>query len=605
MKTTIAPTPPRVGGFRAADFDGPSAMPAPSAAGPDSPRRVRRLFSRYRSRLVAGLLLISVPVMGSIVLLQARLAAQDLTRTTQDSLVADSHRSEAIGEWLSERDEDLTIVKNLAVQGLGVPELRRFMTDLQTVAGDDYDVMELVAPTGRILTSTPGARLDPTGQSWFQRAIVDGHAMSPVYLDGDVLRWVMAKAIPGTNGRVASVVLADLHVPMLVELVSEEVGAGRTIAVVDAQHRLVVDSQMAGVEDDAGLIAKGALTRVMDDPASDASHHSTGSTSYPGADGHVILAGYQPGPEGFGWGITTRQDSADALALVSSLRRAGLLLLLVGIGLLICFSFLFASGEVRRIRALIQSSRNAGTAVSERSTELSTSSEELAATTTEQSAAVTETSATMEELSRTSASIADTVERIASQASETKDSLQQAEVDVHASSERTLSLSERVNQVGAILELINEIADQTNLLALNAAIEAARAGDNGRGFAVVAEEVRRLAERSKASASEIAVIIESTRDETGATVMAMEKGAKQMQRGLALLEEVAEATAQISLTTQHQRSATEQVVETMEQLAQANGQISSAAQEIASASAELAGLSLELEGQAATAASSI
>jgi methyl-accepting chemotaxis protein len=376
--------------------------------------------------------------------------------------------------------------------------------------------------------------------------------------------------------------------------------------VVDADRRLVLSTDMRGAETDAQLIAGGSLTRVVDNEAAVAAlSGKTGTADVDAANGHPAIAAYEPGPEGLGWAVAAEMETHRALALAQRLQRLGFVLLGVGILLLVGFSLVFARHEVRRIRQLIDRSRHASETVSDRSSGLSSSSEELAMTTTEQAAAVTETSATMEEMAKTSGSIAETVERIATQALATTDSLRQAETDVQVSSERTLALSERVNDVAAILDLINEIADQTNLLALNAAIEAARAGEGGRGFAVVADEVRRLAERSKASAAEIAEIIGSARDETGATVMAMEKGAKEMQRGLVLLEEVAQATAQIALTTQQQRSATEQVVETMDQLAQVNGQMSTAAQEIHSASAELASLAEGLQQQASATAAAL
>ena len=261
----------------------------------------------------------------------------------------------------------------------------------------------------------------------------------------------------------------------------------------------------------------------------------------------------------------------------------------------------FGVREARNLRGLADETATAGVEVNSAAAELSASSDELAATTTQQSAAVTQATATTEELARSSAAIADTVDEVARQTAETRDNLEQAEADITLSSERTLALAGRVNDIDALLVLINDIADQTNLLALNAAIEAARAGENGLGFAVVADEVRRLAERSKTSAGDIASIVAAVQGETNATVMAMEKGAKQMQQGLMLLEAVTDANGQVRLTTQQQRSATAQVVETMEQLTDASRQVSATAQQIAAAAGNLADLAGNLETTAATA----
>ena len=124
---------------------------------------------------------------------------------------------------------------------------------------------------------------------------------------------------------------------------------------------------------------------------------------------------------------------------------------------------------------------------------------------------------------------------------------------VEKSAETVQRLGLRSNEIGAIIQVIDEIADQTNLLALNAAIEAARAGEQGRGFAVVADEVRKLAERTSKATKEIAQTIKLIQTETNDAVKVMGEGKGEVEKGKILagksgvsLKEIIENTERVS-----------------------------------------------------------
>lgn len=166
------------------------------------------------------------------------------------------------------------------------------------------------------------------------------------------------------------------------------------------------------------------------------------------------------------------------------------------------------------------------------------------------------------------------------------------------------TLSLRVNDIGSILSVIDEVAEQTNLLALNAAIIAAQAGEHGKGFAVVADEIRELAERTSSSTKEIASVIKGVQEETERAVDAISQteeriaaGEKLSYRSGAALEEIvagvgragiqvseiAKATVEQARGSQSIREAMESVEEMVESIANSSREHSRGTDMIAAA----------------------
>jgi methyl-accepting chemotaxis protein len=250
----------------------------------------------------------------------------------------------------------------------------------------------------------------------------------------------------------------------------------------------------------------------------------------------------------------------------------------------------------------VQSASNANTQ-SSKTNQIAAAAQEMTATIGE----ISHNAETAANASRVSAETANQGGAVMQAAAVTMEKIAAATSSV---SEKMTSLAQSSEEIGKVVNVIQEISEQTNLLALNAAIEAARAGEHGRGFAVVAGEVRRLAERTKGATEEIAGTIRSIQEETRGTLQVMQDSRTAVETGLgetAHARESLEAIIQSSREVEHQinliaTAATEQtsasgeISESAGHISQLAAENAQGAEEAVQALKNLASLASDLDG---------
>ncbi len=243
---------------------------------------------------------------------------------------------------------------------------------------------------------------------------------------------------------------------------------------------------------------------------------------------------------------------------------------------------------------ILSNIKEVGNQVTTNSSQVAGASQSLAQGSTEQASAIQQITASIDEIAEKTKQNADEANSAAELVSQAIKDVKYGNSQMHDMMKAMADINRSSESISKIIKVIDDIAFQTNILALNAAVEAARAGEAGKGFAVVAEEVRSLAAKSAAAASETAELIEDSISKVNTGSRLADDTAKALETITGVVQKSEVIINGIADSSNYQATAVSQINQAITQVSQVVQTTSATSEECAAASEELSNLAARM-----------